>query len=1228
MTTTYDRIIGQIVDITVNDSSILSTTISYRRDTNLCSSIGTLEVVLVDDGTRFDPWDVVLLYENNGLKGTYYIANCDVSAKDGTYTIYCQDDSKRLIDYFIDESYDIGEDIAYTSTWISTFMSLAGVGYNIKGGQGVPLSKNTTLGLCSAYDAITQLLQYSGWYMYFDEGGTAQIGPHSLGERVAEDVPIYQVLTSKLVKHDSMLRNRVVVWGNSDPETGDWIIADVRKPTQWDYDSGDLRTVVYSNTDIYNQATAEEISRKILKEFAKITYEKYFSLAGLFDFFIADTIKMHCHDWTGKGLITSISVSVNSTGAITDIVLDERCPRLFAYWDNILPEYTYVYIGTDTSGVWRKPIGEDAWEDYSQGLPSGEYSGYRNIYDLYINQDNFVTVNTSGEAYYRYDDGDTDTEWGLLYPTNVQSSGGTVPTSSLEAKACAINHLNNDILVAYNHIDDYGGGWVVTFSGYVEAPSYQAYITSGEVQNYDLSIIDIDTADAYNMVTVEALASGSNIFVPQNLFAVDCRIASEIAKDYGNIVIGFTRTGMETPLGDEYYESVINYAGPYNLWGEDDTVFYLAYNTSTGTKYFEVTQITQSGINILGYAYLPDPLTNEWVGNLTTNPIINTAEDVYKTVAFVPNAFGISGLYKIYGVTFNTSSETTTASTIGYSYLDSYTDGRQIYEMGGAGGYEYGPIKWSDGIMCGFSRWADGTAIYSSYVRISIWDFSMDTNTEELTTDGSFETGGPSDFFPMLVGYYKGTFGFMTMYRDGINAPSQWFMLSTHIVYEDGSSEIKKEVMIAEVCTGLGPWYPHVDHPPVIMPIGEDLGYSQGYYIAKLGFTTKYLVEPGETLIYDHYRVYLITLPVYTFTPQYARSDFAHIEPDYPKLLEFVPTDYDYFTDIEYWVGAGHCIAATVTPQSVEVEGDGTINFNSYTSMKLIRFGITTPIEPVTTNISEPDGYYPISIHPVGDYYDGFMYFAALSDENLTYGITSASVIGWKEGNWDKRIEVGTPTGAPQYAGKFRMFVGGFQYNNQLYVYDYDQRSRQEITPGSGVYYILKQENEVFTTVAGIDYPYVIDISSQVPSEYFLVGDRSSELSTTVMLHSELNDAGSFVEVDAGSLTFDVRTASFISASGITISGNGQYVLVGSENALMATPATTPGTFQNYYRITGDVNRLETNNNTANPYIFMGALQSGVQTFLEKSSDSEIFYDYSTTLPSGIITTIRVDDEL
>jgi hypothetical protein len=403
------------VRIVHDGTDISSHVIRYDREHKICTGIGMLELeVDYTYGSSFNPWDKISIYEDGSKAAEYYVSIVSEGQPSATVVVTAQDKSKRLTDYFITDYYLVDYP-SYTKYWIELFLTEVGISYTFTvNGNGSLLSNNTSLGLMSAYEQIIQLLQLSGWYITFDSGGKAIIGRLTSGGSTRGTFGTHDITEIKVDKNDKMYRNRVVVWGHGDPATNRWVFADVSKPTKWDYDAKDKRTILISNTNVPTVSAAFMLANQCLAEFARLNIEKYLTVTGTRGVMVGNVVGVKTKVFTGRGLITTLGVSMSESGLVTNLALDERCPRLFGFFDF----GGWVYVGTFGDGVWRKHIlsysGSDpsgivlsgfasgvvpsGWFNYSSGLMD------LNITDLHINNGVLASVASSGTIYYSLED--------------------------------------------------------------------------------------------------------------------------------------------------------------------------------------------------------------------------------------------------------------------------------------------------------------------------------------------------------------------------------------------------------------------------------------------------------------------------------------------------------------------------------------------------------------------------------------------------------------------------------------------------------------------------------------------------------------------------------------------------------------------------------------------------------------------------------------------------------
>jgi len=476
--------------------------VSYNREHVICTGIGSLELTVpLSIGRDFHPWDTIEIWENGNKVTPFYISSAKRDGAKGTITIQAQDTSKRLTDYFVTDTYLI-DYLSYSKYWIELFLNEVGIEFGyLEDSTGVPLSNNTSLGFDSAYNIILTLLQQSGWYMFFDENGKAWIGElnkdmHDPDHTITNAV----VMGIEREQDDERLRNRAVVWGNTNPVYGE-VFVDISVHTPYNYDLDDKRAVVYANSSIFSNEQALELAQLLLKEFTKIKDEKVILLPNDYAIDVGDTAFLDVRGWSGTGLITTLVSSLSDKGLIYTLTIDEHCPRLFTFFSTMPPTISGfpVFVGTWGDGIWTRQVDDTTWYNSSTGLEN------LFIKDLFIKDGIFAATAGDGYLYAR----NLNNSWvKYLHPDLREIDGTVITAAGLQAEICSINP-SNTIIAGYN----------TTVSGaasrsfILERDSLSNLITVDQVVvggESNARIIDLEAGDGYNIVSVvkETVASG------------------------------------------------------------------------------------------------------------------------------------------------------------------------------------------------------------------------------------------------------------------------------------------------------------------------------------------------------------------------------------------------------------------------------------------------------------------------------------------------------------------------------------------------------------------------------------------------------------------------------------------------------------------------------------------------------------------------------------------------
>jgi hypothetical protein len=488
------------VTLTLNDSDISNYVISYERTQQICTGMGTIDLALSGNyPDDINTWNVIKVFEDGTLDGTYNIASISYDKPAYLINISAQDDSKRLVDYFITDDYTV-EDGSLNSYWLDKFLTESGVSYIFNPEcTFVQLSNYAYLGKTQAYEQIVQLLQMSGLFMYFDEDNTCIIGKITTDiSETSNSFTESDMISIKTTRNDKLYRNRAVVWGAADPTGKEWVFADISKPTPWNYGYVDSRTAVISSISIPTTADAYSMAYKMLDEWAHLTFIKEITLYGVRDVSLGDGVYIESPLFTGSGVITTLSSTLSSQGLTTTITLDEKCPRLFGMWSDLNNK---VYVGTWGSGVKRKSIKGTTWSDYSSGLPD------LYINDLYVNNGLLTCVTKTGMAFLNKE------IHGYWTEINIPALSG-ISYPQLRARAVTQDKFTNNIrlIVDTYNSDNTAGYEIASYSDVVMSAWLLDInpITGGLLTSYPITLsgesnysgFDIENDGKFDYVTV------------------------------------------------------------------------------------------------------------------------------------------------------------------------------------------------------------------------------------------------------------------------------------------------------------------------------------------------------------------------------------------------------------------------------------------------------------------------------------------------------------------------------------------------------------------------------------------------------------------------------------------------------------------------------------------------------------------------------------------------------
>jgi len=490
--------------VSYDGADITSSIVKYSRQQQICTGIGNaLFTLKINAPITPQTYKEVILYEGDIKKGTYIVAEYTKNVPEGTLTLNCQDYSKRVQDYFIDKTTTVTTPVLARDL-IAQFLTEAGVTYSFNTSDpGNYVNNNSVFGLTDALSTITALLQMNGWYMYFDPEKVAQIGRFNYDSDTANmTLTGDEVSNFSSVKKDTMFRNRVVVWGMGNPETQSWVFAEIDQHGRFEneYDQNDVRSVVVANGDIPDNSVAMTIARQAIEEFTKINFEVSITAIGPQNIAIGDQIFLDTEQLQFLGRVTTIGSELSYTGHTTNIVLNQRCPRLFSYFDF----GGYVYIGTEDQGVWRKHLKyEHIWTDYSEGLTSSGIS------DLYVTNGKLACTTYDGKLWQR---NVTESGWVQVTMSGMTRFGHPISEAQLDFVGVTINNADSTIYSIANLKGAVLGGENCYFlsksgsGGTLENVNY--------LEDFIITGIDIDTDNTNPVLTVLV---GGKIYVDHNI---------------------------------------------------------------------------------------------------------------------------------------------------------------------------------------------------------------------------------------------------------------------------------------------------------------------------------------------------------------------------------------------------------------------------------------------------------------------------------------------------------------------------------------------------------------------------------------------------------------------------------------------------------------------------------------------------------------------------------------
>ena len=1177
--------IGLDVHVYHKGIDITEYVVGYTREAKICTGIGTLQVIVDPAIPRtFTTFDEIGVEEDIYDAPKYYINSVsNTQSSDGENIILdCQDGSKRIVDYFVTDTFTEGS-LVSTRKWINKFMTLAGVDYVYENaGAGGNVVPGSVFGMTSAYDQILQLLQQSGWYMRFNTQGKAVIG--QLGGASHDVKAIFtesNISSFGYNKNDKMLRNRAVVWGGVDPNTLKLIRVDTSRNTPWNYDSKDVRAVALGNSTIPDKATAKGIARLLLNEFAQITLEKTLDAPGAFGIELGDHVGVQTRLWSGISQVTTVAVSMSKDGLVTSLILDERCPRLFAFWypseAPAIPQ-EYVYIGTDGDGVWKKDLAYlEEWKDWSDGLEN------KHITDLYIKDGTAVCVDEDGLA---YKTSTYENYWSKLGLSHVTTASGIVYGSlgdTFKARACVLDKVSNTVKLIVDNNNR------KNIKNYIANTTLASGITlSGESNSWlvEYSPLGIPINDWQISVSGE-----------YNAFGFD--IENDGINDFASVFLGIQSSGVDSSnynfgyrtnsinIGDSRVQCLYSDGQAYPVQGTD--YYKLTLSATVGGRLDTMTFYDDErgdGNRVLVYMYYSSGMklyhkkftyvsglinvdttisTSITATSTRSKGLIKKIDDdtyvlyyIFNATTLVKYTWTISTNTLVNNgtvATFTSSASSESNTIIGDKIYSAYTTNSFSTDGSGNG---------IGSCTAGIDTFDASTESLSTteYLTLS-WGAADPLFRAECTTPLIFPRGESGYQAAIVYHELYGTVGSPTLVKvygiliNNGTADTNIYLDSTYAlwqVYFNGLSQ-----------SGASANYNHmVYHGDIIQNRSSGINY--------------YVFSNGDSMWFAPvtYEEHKSTSPG-AMTPSWGNStDDEYISVDGSDLYL--------------------CNSNTLKPKSL-------ISFYGYTSV------------------------FPIWNR---DSIDHCMYFLAIRSSD-----SQAVIIGSYDGvSVIKTIDVELSSWASPSGYTYSWLAGNFLfYRNSStleYVYYFSNTS---ITDPGGNYLVLKRDGNNFVTLEVSALPDRLDVSN--PSR-LLTGERTINSVNQYGVWADEIDKVTFLGLLGSGIMRDFRFSpveAYIDDLDTTIRDTILYTTGSGINYLtLPNPGSTQslGSVKNLMTFSGYIQNgllldMIEASNTMLPYQYIFASYSG--GFIQQDPFSDVFEESSKSLPSSRVTCIRMDDK-
>lgn len=1169
---------------------ITNKVISYNREHSLCSSVGTLTVEVVGYDS-YTTWDEIVIKENGTKQATYNLSTI-VKNGNGTTTLTGENGAKRSGDYFVPTYYNPGW-VSNAKYWIEKFLTEAGISYSFNvAGNGATIDAGTAFGRDTVYNIIIPFLQHSGWYITYDEDNDATIG--TLDKNLSNYVDTFtrdEIISISLRKNDKMSRNKAIVWGGNDFLREQVISASVYERQDWQISSKDRRPIIVSNSAIKNYSTAYGIAHKLVNEFSSLTKVKELQVIGFHDVREGDVVFVKSDIYTGTGMITSLTSTASKAGEIMTLVLDERCPRIFAYfaWDG------YVYVGTWGAGIYRKPLEVNSWSSYNSGLDNLQ------IKDLYIQNGVFVCVANDGYAYYRYI---TDSSWRKIYHGTLTDTYDTeYEEENIEAVACTIDDDNN-IIIGYNLIGAYDISWILHYKPLVGI--YRTEQVIADDTNDKIEIYDLDNTGERTIIGVAGgiNVSGEGMIVRNwNKYRLDHLDSTGYYSDC-------------TEIMDANYDEIVipNIRGVHKKY---------VYNAVYGVDYHCVLQKV---VLATGEVVSSVDMYSDGYGLVLGTNILT-----YTPHILSENLMIIEGSYTNYFYAVNFS--TTTATFWRYSDKQQYS----YTAVATSDGCFYCLYNTTDPLDFSYYGWGDGMDPEKWFVEVNGTEvtqlISEETDWQLDYSDYSYET--PYGTYPAtdyehrdqrMLGIFEVAGGGVEIpcvevlgcqayqeqygpeYNEGYDSFwGNWGVIGFKSFDADGTQSGISEIFETkkELCYIMQSNLTHKAWKNIY-------SYSKMYFDSISDFN-------GSGGVITHFQMF--TQAAGCLPGEWDYKDYMYLW-SYWYENEFLTGDkdwQDYF--ISFHNGASIIeVRDYETSPSVALLGQGAGgawywgSLSGVSSFYSITGGNTgTPANTLTLSTKSCD----ITGNYIGTYYDGGYRLGIIDSSMTRHEITTLAGIG------ESRAEL---LGQNVYTAE-----------RVLYVSSGAQTSVLPDTAGSVLrdnYLlgdIIPSGYAGFTTVlSGILGSPHIELSRTAPT---IVHMESSGSIPASMWSSYTNTSGSFTPIATANRRIVNDARVYMEFNENVPASGGFRVGIASPSGFLKTMPDLSTEFTPAFSgimVSGEVLKLETTNYDTPPFFFLVTGSGSGQKFYQRNPSSSSFFEHSTGLPtiSGEITIIRADDEM